>query len=298
MNVNFNGYMQNMCIEHLNIDPIPNNPFQLHDDDTMEMLTESIRKFGVLDPIMVREIDKARNHYQMISGRRRLEVCHRLGINQIPVRVVTVSEDEAIIAMVEANLCQRSDLLPSEKTAAYKMRLDAMKRQGYRSDLDIDGTSAQVGQKLGGTSIQQLADESPDSRTQIQRYIRLAELAPELQKMVDEKRIALTPAVELSYLPQDAQRDLITTIESEDATPSLHQAQQMRKLAESGNLDMDRIFSIMTEPKPNQKETIKVPVEFVRTFRPKASIQELQKFIQDACAHYAKYLRNRDKGAR
>lgn len=298
MIVNFNGYMQNMCIDRMFIELIPNNPFQLHDDDTMEMLTESIRKFGVLDPIMVREIDKTHNHYQMISGRRRLEVCHRLGINQIPVRVANVSEDEAIIAMVEANLCQRSDLLPSEKAAAYKMRLDAMKRQGYRSDLEFDGTSAQVGQKLGSTSIQQLADESPDSRTQIQRYIRLAELAPELQKMVDEKRIALTPAVELSYLPQDAQRDLITTIESEEATPSLHQAQQMRKLAEAGNLDMDRIFSIMTEPKPNQKETIKVPVEYVRKFRPKDSIQQLQKFIQDACAHYAKYLRNRDKGAR
>ena len=173
-----------------------------------------------------------------------------------------------------------------------------MKRQGYRTDLEEDATSAQPGQKSGVTSVEQLANESPDSKSQIKRFIRITELEPELQKMVDEKRIALTPAVELSYLPKEAQRDLVTTIESEEATPSLSQAQQMRKLAEANDLDMDRIFSIMTEPKPNQKETIKVPVEYVRQFRPKDSISQLQKFIQDACAHYAKYLRNRDRGAR
>ena len=173
-----------------------------------------------------------------------------------------------------------------------------MKRQGYRTDLEEDATSAQPGQKLGLTSIEQLASESPDSKSQIKRYIRITELEPELQKLVDEKRIALTPAVELSYLPKEAQRDLITTIESEEATPSLSQAQQMRKLAEADDLDMDRIFSIMTEQKPNQKETIKEPVEYVRQFRPKDSISQLQKYIQDACAHYAKYLRNCDRGAR
>ena len=206
--------------------------------------------------------------------------------------------DDALIALIDMNLCQRTDIPPSEKGAAYKLRLEAMKRQGYRTDLEEDVTSDQPGQKLGLTSIEQLANESPDSKSQIKRYIRITELEPELQKMVDEKRIALTPAVELSYLPKEAQRDLITTIESEEATPSLSQAQQMRKLVEAGDLDMDRIFSIMTEPKPNQKETIKVPVEYVRQFRPKDSINQLQKFIQDACAYYAKHLRNRDRGAR
>ena len=279
--------------------PMRGSPFTFKKDGQYYELKDSIDTFGVIEPIIVLEPDRYKGgNYEIISGRRRYEACKELGIVDIPCRVVRMPADDALIALIDTTLCQRTDIPPSEKGAAYKLRLEAMKRQGYRTDLEEDATSAQPGQKLGLTSIEQLASESPDSKSQIKRYIRITELEPELQKLVDEKRIALTPAVELSYLPKEAQRDLITTIESEEATPSLSQAQQMRKLVEAGDLDMDRIFSIMTEPKPNQKETIKVPVEYVRQFRPKDSINQLQKFIQDACAYYAKHLRNRDRGAR
>ena len=279
--------------------PMRGSPFTFRKDGQYYELKDSIDTFGVIDPIIVLEPDRYKGgNYEIISGRRRYEACKELGIVDIPCRVVRMPADDALIALIDTTLCQRTDIPPSEKGAAYKLRLEAMKRQGYRTDLEEDATSAQLGQKLGLTSIEQLASESPDSKSQIKRYIRITELEPELQKLVDEKRIALTPAVELSYLPKEAQRDLITTIESEEATPSLSQAQLMHKLAEAGDLDMDRIFSILTEPKPNQKETIKVPVDYVRQFRPKDSISQLQKFIQDACAHYAKYLRNRDRGAR
>ena len=279
--------------------PMRGSPFTFRKDEQYYELKDSIDTFGVIEPIIVLEPDRYKGgNYEIISGRRRYEACKELGIVDIPCRVVRMPADDALIALIDTTLCQRTDIPPSEKGAAYKLRLEAMKRQGYRTDLEEDATSAQPGQKLGLTSIEQLASESPDSKSQIKRYIRITELEPELQKLVDEKRIALTPAVELSYLPKEAQRDLITTIESEEATPSLSQAQLMHKLAEAGDLDMDRIFSILTEPKPNQKETIKVPVDYVRQFRPKDSISQLQKFIQDACAHYAKYLRNRDRGAR
>ena len=279
--------------------PMRGSPFTFRKDGQYYELKDSIDTFGVIEPIIVLEPDRYKGgNYEIISGRRRYEACKELGIVDIPCRVVRMPADDALIALIDTTLCQRSDIPPSEKGAAYKLRLEAMKRQGYRTDLEEDATSAQPGQKLGLTSIEQLASESPDSKSQIKRYIRITELEPELQRLVDEKRIALTPAVELSYLPKEAQRDLITTIESEEATPSLSQAQLMHKLAEAGDLDMDRIFSILTEPKPNQKETIKVPVDYVRQFRPKDSISQLQKFIQDACAHYAKYLRNRDRGAR
>ena len=279
--------------------PMRGSPFTFRKDGQYYELKDSIDTFGVIEPIIVLEPDRYKGgNYEIISGRRRYEACKELGIVDIPCRVVRMPADDALISLIDTTLCQRTDIPPSEKGAAYKLRLEAMKRQGYRTDLEEDATSAQPGQKLGLTSIEQLASESPDSKSQIKRYIRITELEPELQKLVDEKRIALTPAVELSYLPKEAQRDLITTIESEEATPSLSQAQLMHKLAEAGDLDMDRIFSILTEPKPNQKETIKVPVDYVRQFRPKDSISQLQKFIQDACAHYAKYLRNRDRGAR
>ena len=279
--------------------PMRGSPFSFRKDGQYYELKDSIDTFGVIDPIIVLEPDRYKGgNYEIISGRRRYEACKELGIVDIPCRVVRMPADDALIALIDTTLCQRTDIPPSEKGAAYKLRLEAMTRQGYRTDLENTATSTQPGQKLNATSIQQIANESPDSREQIRRLIRVTELEPELQKMVDEKRIALTPAVELSYLPKEAQKNLITTIESEEATPSLSQAQQMRKRAEANDLDMDRIFSIMTEPKPNQRETIKVPVEYVRQFRPKDSISQLQKFIQDACAHYAKYLRNRDRGAR
>ena len=302
MKVNFSDDLVNTRkIMSRFIVPMKGSPFAFRKDEAYEALKRSVAQFGVIEPITVLEPERyvrTDGNYQIISGRRRYEACKELGVIDIPSRLLRMPADDAMIALIDMNLCQRTDIPPSEKGAAYKLRLEAMKRQGYRTDLEEDATSAQPGQKSGVTSVEQLANESPDSKSQIKRFIRITALEPELQKMVDEKRIALTPAVELSYLPKEAQRDLITTIESEEATPSLSQAQQMRKLSEAGALDMDRIFSIMTQPKPNQKETIKVPVEYVRQFRPKDSISQLQKFIQDACAHYAKYLRNRDRGAR
>lgn len=297
------AYVNTRPIMSKYIVPLRGCPFEFRRDEAYETLKKSIAQFGVMEPITVKEPeryekDPCGGNYQIISGRRRYEACKELGIIDIPSRVLRVSQEDALIALIDSALCQRTDIPASEKGKAYKLRLETMKKQGYRTDLDEEATSTQVGQKFNATSIQQLADESPDSREQIRRYIRLTELEPELQKMVDEKRIALTPAVELSYLPKEAQRDLITTIESEEATPSLSQAVRMRKLSESGDLDMDRVVSIMTEAKPNQKEMIRLPLEDVRKYRPKATIEQLQDFIRKACEHYARYLRNRDRDAR
>lgn len=300
MKVNFAAeYVTTRGIMCKQIIPMRGSPFTFRKDGQFYTLKGSIKTFGVIEPITVLEPDRNKgNYYEIISGRRRYEACKELGIEDIPCRVVRMPADAALIALIDTTLCQRTDIPPSEKGTAYKLRLEAMTRQGYRTDLEGPETCTQPGYKSEGKSIQQLANESPDSREQIRRLIRVSELEPELQKMVDEKRIALTPAVELSYLPKEAQRDLITTIESEDATPSLSQAQKMRKLADDGALDMDRIFAIMTEPKPNQMETIKVPVEFMRQFRPEGTVKEWQEFIKNACVYYAKHLRNKDKGAR
>ena len=189
--------------------PMKGSPFAFRKDEAYEALKRSIAQFGVIEPITVLEPERyvrTDGNYQIISGRRRYEACKELGIIDIPSRVLRMPIDDALIALIDMNLCQRTDIPPSEKGAAYKLRLEAMKRQGYRTDLEEDVTSDQPGQKLGLTSIEQLANESPDSKSQIKRYIRITELEPELQKMVDEKRIALTPAVELSSRPLRARR--------------------------------------------------------------------------------------------
>ena len=279
--------------------PMRNSPFTFKKDEQFYTLKNSIKTMGVIEPITVLEPERNKDgYYVIVSGRRRYEACNELGIEDIPCRVVRMPADAALIVLIDTTLCQRTDIPPSEKGAAYKLRLEAMTRQGYRTDLEGPETCTQPGYKSEGKSIQQLANESPDSREQIRRLIRVTDLEPELQKMVDEKRIALTPAVELSYLPKEVQRDLITTIESEEDTPSLSQAQKMRRLADDGALDMDRIFAIMTEPKPNQVETVKVPVEFIRQFRPAGTMKEWQEVIIKACVYYAKHLRNKDRGAK
>lgn len=254
------------------------NPFKVKDDTAMEMLTESIKENGILIPVVVKP---EKDGFEIISGHRRIYAARRAGLEKVPAFVRELDRDSAVIFLVDSNL-HREGLLPSEKAFAYRMKLEAIKRQGR--------TSAQVGQ----TSVQQLADQSEDSRTQVQRYIRLTYLQKELLDLVDEGRIALTPAVELSYLQPEEQRDLIETIESEDCTPSYSQSVRMRKLSAEGLLSMDSIFEIMTEVKGNQKEYLKLPLEryerYLRRFR---TPKEKEDFIEKALAYYSRYLERR-----
>ena len=230
------------------IDDFPDHPFKVVDDESMEKLMNSIEEIGVQTPIVARIKEDKR--YEIISGHRRVHACKRLGVETLPVIVRELTRDEAIISMVDSNL-QREHILPSEKAMAYKMKLEAMNRQGKRTDL----TSTPVVSKL--RTNEQVGEENGESREQVRRYIRLTELIPELLEMVDEESIAFRPAVELSYLTEEEQNNLLETISSEEATPSLAQAIRMKQLSREGKLDMDTIFSIMTETKPNQVETIK-----------------------------------------
>lgn len=238
--------------------PFPDNPFHVAEDGQLAELAESIKEFGVVTPIITRPKEDG-NGYEVIAGQRRVRASQLAGIETVPAFVLPLDRDRAIITLVDSNI-QRENILPSERAFAYKMKLEAMKRQGFRTDL----TSAQLEQKL--TSVEALAKQSGDSRAQVQRFIRLTELIPSLLQMVDEGQIALTPAVELSFLKKDEQENLLMTMESEDATPSLSQAQRMKKLSQSGRLDMDAIFTIMTEEKANQKETVKIGMEKLRKY--------------------------------
>lgn len=284
------------------IRPMANSPFMVKEDAEMQRLRESIKEFGLFSPIVIREVpDDYKTVYEVISGNRRLQILNELNYSEIPVIIYSISDDEALIAMVDSNLCNREHILPSEKAVAYKLKLDAMKRQGHRTDLDEDLTCTQVEYKSEGEkSIQQLANESTDSREQIRRYIRLNELIPELLQMVDEEKIALTPAVELSYLTEKEQRDLLETIESEECTPSLSQAKQMKNLSQAKLLTMDEIFGIMRKPKSNQKEVIKIQVEkYDRYFAGLSTTKDKEDFIAKALDYYCKYLnRKKERDAR
>ena len=273
------------------IDDFADHPFQVRDDEDMERLIQSIDNNGVLNPVILR---KNGERYELIAGHRRKHACLRLGISGIPAIVRELSRDEAVVEMVDSNL-QREHILPSEKAFAYKMKMDAMKRQGERTDL----TSRPMGEKL--LSVEAVAESAEESARQIHRYIRLTELIPELLTMVDEEKIAFRPAVELSYLTEDEQRDLLETIESEEATPSLAQAIRMKNLSKVGKLDMDTIFAIMTEQKPNQKEKIKIPMERLEQFFPRGMPQkQIEDTIVKALTLYQKHLKKKreDKGDR
>ena len=237
------------------IDHFPNHPFKEQDDDSMTMLIESIREFGILYPIICRKKDDGR--YEIISGHRRKYACQKLGISEMPVIERELTKEDAVIAMVDSNL-QRESILPSEKARAYKMKMDAMKRKAGRPSKN---NSAPVEQNFGITTRDAIANQSLDSSEQIRRYIRLNELVPELLDLVDEGKIGMRPAVELSYLTDGEQRDLVETIETEECTPSHDQAIRMRKLSQQGFLDMDTIFEIMRESKGNQNERVKIPME-------------------------------------
>lgn len=243
--------------------PFPDNPFHVVEDEMLSELAESIKEFGIVTPIITR-LKEDGNGYEIIAGQRRVRASELAGINTIPAFVLPLDRDRAIITLVDSNL-QRENILPSERAFAYKMKSEAMKRQGFRTDL----TSSQVGTKL--RTDDKVAQGFGVGRMTVQRFIRLTELIPPILQMVDEGRIALTPAVELSFLKKDEQENLFATMESEEATPSLSQAQRMKTLSQSGRLDMDTIFAIMTEEKGNQKETVKIGMERLKKYFPKGT---------------------------
>ena len=240
--------------------PFEGHPFLVKDDAEMDQLVYSIITQGLLTPISVRPVEN--NEYEVISGHRRLYACKKAGIETVPALIYALNRDAATIAMVDSNL-HREKILPSEKAFAYKLKMDAMSRQGQRTDL----TSGQLGPKFRTDEL--IAQDSSDSARQIKRYIRLTELIPEILQMVDEGKIALTPAVELSHLTKPEQRDLLETMESEDCTPSLSQAIQLKRLSQAEELDIDRIFDILREPKANQIDKISFRTEDLRKFFPK-----------------------------
>jgi len=270
------------------IDDFPDHPFKVRDDEDMQQLVESIKERGVITPATVRQKEDGR--YELVSGHRRKRASELAGFETLRCEVVDLNRDEATILMVESNF-QRSQILPSEKAYAYKMRLDAMKRQGKRTDLTCDP----LGHKLEGTkSVMLLADKSDDSKTQIQRYVRLTNLVPELLEFVDEGRIKMRPAVELSYLDEDCQRDVVDEIDMNDATPSHDQTIRMRKFFDEGKLTTEAIQAIMSEEKPNQKEKIVLRGDRVRQLIPKnIPISQTEDFVCKALEHYNKYLRQR-----
>ena len=241
--------------------PFPDNPFHVAEDETLSELAESIKEFGIVTPIITRPKEDG-NGYEVIAGQRRVRASELAGINTVPAFVLPLDRDRAIITLVDSNL-QRENILPSERAFAYKMKSEAMKRQGFRTDL----TSSQVVTKL--RTDDKVAQGFGVGRMTVQRFIRLTELIPPILRMVDEGKIALTPAVELSFLKKDEQENLFATLESEEATPSLSQAQRMKSLSQSGRLDMDTIFAIMTEEKGNQKETLKINTSKLKKYFPK-----------------------------
>ena len=255
-------YVTNIPVEKLK--PFPDHPFQVRDDDSMRETVESIKTYGVLQPVIVRPTKDG--DYEILSGHRRKHACELAGRKTIPAIVRELDDDAAIIFMVDSNL-QRENILPSERAAAYKMKMEALKRQGLRTDL----TSVQLGQKLDSkTTREKLAVENADSPTQVQRYIRLTELQPELQQMVDEKKMAFTPAVEISYLKPDEQKMLLDTISSEQATPSLSQAQRLKKLSQAGELTDNSMLSIMSEQKKPERNDLTIPADVLEKFFPRS----------------------------
>lgn len=267
------------------IDDFPDHPFKVREDEDMFQLVESIKERGVITPATVRQKEDGR--YELISGHRRKRACELAGFETLRCEVVDLDRDEATILMVESNF-QRSQILPSEKAHAYKMRLDAMKRQAGRPR---KGNLVPVGQNY---SREELASQSGESQTQIQRYVRLTNLVPELLEFVDEGRIKMRPAVELSYLNEDCQRDLVDEIDLNDCTPSHDQAIRMRKFFEEGKLTTEAISAIMSEEKPNQREKIVLRGDRVRSLIPKnIPINQTEEYVCKALEHYNKYLRNR-----
>ena len=267
------------------IDDFPDHPFKVRDDEDMQQLVESIKERGVITPATVRQKEDGR--YELISGHRRKRACELAGFDTLRCEVVDLNRDEATILMVESNF-QRSQILPSEKAYAYKMRLDAMNRQGQRTDL----TSTPLVSK--SRTNEELGNQVGESREQIRRYVRLTNLVPELLEFVDEGRIKMRPAVELSYLDEDCQRDVVDEIDMNDATPSHDQTIRMRKFFDEGKLTTEAIQAIMSEEKPNQKEKIVLRGDRVRQLIPKnIPVSQTEEFVCKALEHYNKFLKQR-----
>lgn len=269
------------------IDPFPKHPFKVKEDEDMKTLVDSIKEFGVLTPATVRRKEDGR--YELLSGHRRKRACELAGLDTLRCEVVELDKDAATIFMVDSNL-QRTTILPSEKAFSYKMRLDAMKRQGQRTDI----TSTPVVSKF--RSNESLGDVVGESREQIRRYIRLTYLIPQLLEMVDEGKIALRPAVEISYLPRDMQESLVAAIHYEDSTPSHAQARELRALSDKGILTQDLIYHMMGEEKPNQKDRFILKADRVKELFPKnLPISQREDYVVKAMEHYAKYRARRER---
>ena len=275
------------------IDDFPDHPFKVRLDEDMDQLIESVKSRGVITPITLRRKEDGR--YEIVSGHRRRKACELAGLATVPAEIKELTRDEAIILMVESNL-QRSVILPSEKAFSYKMRLEAMKRQGQRTDL----TSSPVGMKSDGKqSLDIIGEAVGDSRNQVHRYIRLTELVPELLDLVDEGKIAMRPAVELSYLNDEEQQDLLPAMELADATPSHAQAIKMRKFSQDGKLTPEVIESIMCEEKPNQKEKVSIRYEDARKYIPSSvPYKDTGAFILKALEYYHRHLERMRDDAR
>ena len=268
-----------------------NHPYKVQDNEEMDALAESIKEHGIVSPVIVRPLENTTDEYEIISGHRRVMASRKAGITEIPALIVSLDRDAAAIVLVDSNL-HREHILPSEKAFAYKMKLEAMKHQGWRSDL----TSDQLGGKLETADI--VGAETGDSKNQVRRYIRLTNLIPEILQYVDEGRISFTPAVELSYLNEQEQQDLLEQIELNDCTPSLSQACRFKKMSQEVGLTPESIAEIMSEEKANQREMFKVPMERIRQYVPNANAKQAEDFVLKACEHYRKFLirqRNRDE---
>ena len=268
-----------------------NHPYKVQDNEEMEALAESIKEHGIVSPVIVRPLENTTDEYEIISGHRRVMASRKAGITEVPALIVSLDRDAAAIVLVDSNL-HREHILPSEKAYAYKMKLDAMKHQGWRSDL----TSNQLGGKLETADL--VGAETGDSKNQVRRYIRLTNLIPEILQYVDEGRISFTPAVELSYLNEQEQQDLLEQIEQSDCTPSLSQACRFKKISQGEGLTPEVIAEIMEEEKANQREMFKVPMERIRQYVPNANAKQAEDFVLKACEHYRKFLirqRNRDE---
>ncbi len=271
------------------------HPYKVLDNEEMELLTESIKEQGILSPIIVRPIEDAEKEYEVISGHRRLHAAVKAGMKTVPALIYAISRDEAAIMLVDSNL-HREHILPSEKAFAYKLKYEALKSQGKRNDLTL---GQPVPKSDDNRTMSAIGENAGESYKTVQRYIRLTNLIPELLELVDEGKIALTPAVELSYLAEDQQYVLLDTIEEEERTPSFSQAVRFKKLSQSNELGTEQIETIMQEDKANQRETIKFPLEQLQQFSPRADKKELEEFVLKACEHYRKFLiKQRDRDAR
>ena len=279
--------MTNISINKLH--EFRDHPYQVLDNEEMNSLIESVQQQGIMTPLIVRPLEGTTDEYEIISGHRRFRAAQKAGLTEVPAFIRPVSRDEAAIMVVDSNL-HREHILPSEKAYAYKLKLEAMSRQGYRSDL----TSNQVGRRLETADI--IAEQSDESKTQIRRYIRLTKLIPELLNLMDEGKIAFSVGVELSYLDENLQHNLLDIIERDDCTPSYSQAFRMHKAVRDGLISPRLIENIMSEDKANQRETLKIPMDKVRKFAPKATDNQLEGFILKACDYYQRYLkRQRDR---